>query len=109
MSQLYFKNKLRYKVDFLYAVRHIYINLFDSVPNEISTNVALGRLHHVPELRCRDALLVGLYYVFNHVLLLVGFHVSFKYQIKHQIFLVAARMETRRVAWIINYQNFYYN
>ena len=50
-----------------------------------------------------NALLVGLYYVFKllcHDLHLVGFHVSFKYQIKHQIFLVPNRRETRGVVWI---------
>ena len=37
------------------------------------------RLHHVSELRCHDALLVGLYYIFKllcHDLHLVGFNVS---------------------------------
>ena len=51
------------------------------------------------------------YYVFNllrHDLHLIGFHVSFKYQIQHQIFLIPTRMETIRVVWIINQQNFYY-
>ena len=37
-----------------------------------------------------------------------GFQVSFKYQIKYHIFLVATRRETKRVVWIINQQNFYY-
>ena len=43
------------------------------------------RLHHVSELRCCDALLIGLYYALKllcHDLNLEGFHVSFKYQIK---------------------------
>ena len=31
---------------------------------------------------------------------MVGFHVSFKYQIKHQFFLVPTRRETIRVVWI---------
>ena len=69
------------------------------------------RFHHVLELSCRDALLVGTYYLFKLIcydLHLVGFHVSFKYQMKHQNFLVPTTKETRRVAWIINQQNFYY-
>ena len=33
---------------------------------------------------------------------LVGFHVSFKFQIKHQNFVVPTRRETKRVVWIIN-------
>ena len=37
-----------------------------------------------------------------HDLHLVGFHVSFKHQIKHHIFLVPTRRETRGVVWIIN-------
>ena len=40
------------------------------------------RLDHVWELRCRDALLVGLYYFFKllcHDLHLVGFNVTLKY------------------------------
>ena len=47
----------------------------------------------------------GLYYVFKllfHDLHLVGSHVSFKHQIKHHIFLVPTRRETRGVVWIIN-------
>ena len=47
----------------------------------------------------------GLYYVFKlfcHALHLVGFHVSFKYQIKHQTFLAPTRRETRRVVWVIH-------
>ena len=47
----------------------------------------------------------GLYYVFKllcHDLQLVGFHVSFKHQIKHHIFLVPTRREKRGVVWIIN-------
>ena len=46
----------------------------------------------------------GLYYVFKllcHDLQLVGFHVSFKHQIKHHIFLVHTWREKRGVAWII--------
>ena len=53
----------------------------------------------------------GLYYVFKllcHDLHLVGFQVSFTHQIKHHIFLVPTRRETRGVVWIINQQNFYY-
>ena len=60
------------------------------------------RLHHTLELRCRDVLLVGRYYVFKlifHDLHLVGFHISFKYQMKHQKFLVPTRRETRRAVW----------
>ena len=48
------------------------------VPNETPNTVTVVRLHHVSELRCCDALLVGLYYVFRllcHDLHLVGFHV----------------------------------
>ena len=47
----------------------------------------------------------GLYYVFKllcHGLQLVGFHVSFKHQIKHHVFLVPARREKRGVVWIIS-------
>ena len=43
-------------------------------------NVAVVHIHPVSELRCCDALLIGLYYVFKlicHYLHLVGFHVSF--------------------------------
>ena len=75
------------------------------VSNETPSNIAVVRLHHVWELRCREALLVGLYYVFKllyHDLHLVGFHLSLKYQIKHQIFPVTTSSETRRVIWIIN-------
>ena len=36
-----------------------------------------------------------------HDLHLVGFHVSFKYQIKHQIFLVPTRKETKEAVWVI--------
>ena len=55
------------------------------VPNETPNNVAVIRFHHISELRCRDVLLVSLYYFFKllcHNLHLVGFHVSFKCQIK---------------------------
>ena len=47
----------------------------------------------------------GLYYVFKllcHDLRLVGFHVPFKHQSKHHIFLVPTRREKRGVVWIIN-------
>ena len=47
----------------------------------------------------------GFYYVLKllcHDLQLVGFHVSFKHKIKHRIFLVPTRRETRGVVWIIN-------
>ena len=47
----------------------------------------------------------GLYYVFKllcHDLQLVGFHVSFKHQIKHHIFLVPTRREKIGVLLIIN-------
>ena len=74
-------------------------------PNEIPNNVAVVRLHHVSELPCRDAWFVGFYYVFklfSHCLHLVGFHISFKYQMRQQIFLVPIRRESRRVVWIIN-------
>ena len=53
----------------------------------------------------------GFYYVLKllyHDLQLVGFHVSFKHKIKHRIFLVPTRRETRGVVWIINQQNFCY-
>ena len=69
------------------------------------------RLYHASELRYRDALLVGLYYVFKllcHDLHLISFHVTFKYEIKHQIFLVPTRREARKAVWIINQQNIYY-
>ena len=55
--------------------------------NGTPINVAVVHPHHVSELRCRDALLVELFYVFKllcHDLHLVGFHVSFKPQIKYQ-------------------------
>ena len=48
------------------------------VPNETPNTVTVVRLHHVSELRCCDAFLVGLYYVFRllcHDLHLLGFHV----------------------------------
>ena len=70
-----------------------------SVSSNCGTSPSSLKLH------CRDALLVGLYYffmLFCHDLYLAGFHVSFKYQIKQQIFLVQTRMETRRIVWIIN-------
>ena len=70
------------------------------VPNERLNNVAVVRLHLVSGLRCCDALLLGLYYafkLFNYELNLIGFHVSFKYQIKRQNVLVPTRRETRRV------------
>ena len=54
--------------------------------------------HAITSYVVRDALLVGLYYVFKllcRALHLVGFHVSFKFQIKHQIFLVPNKRETR--------------
>ena len=57
--------------------------------NETLKKVAVVRLYHVSELRCCEAFLAGPYYVFKllcHYLYVVGFHVSFKYQIKHQIF-----------------------
>ena len=66
------------------------------VPNATPNNVAFERLYHLLELRCWHALSVGLYYVFKllcHNLCLVGFHVSFKYQIKHQISLISNRRE----------------
>ena len=75
------------------------------VPNKTPNCVAGVRLCHVLELRCRDALLVGLYYGFMilcHDLHLLGFHVSFKYQIKHQNFVVPTRRKATRVVWIIN-------
>ena len=51
------------------------------------------------------AILVDLYYVLKLLcenLHLVDFHVSFKYQIKHQTFLVPTRRGTRRVPRIVN-------
>ena len=74
-------------------------------------NVTVVRLHHVSELRCCDALLVGPYYVFKllfHDFHLIAFYVSFKYQIKHQNFIALTSRETRRVVSIIHYHNFYY-
>ena len=47
----------------------------------------------------------GRYYVLKlpcYDLHLVGFHVSFKYQIKHQVFLLPTRRETRELIWVIN-------
>ena len=75
------------------------------VPNETPNKVAVVRLDHFSELHCRDALLVGLYYVFKllcHDLHLVDFHVSFKYQTKQQNFLASTSRETRRVVRFIN-------
>ena len=75
------------------------------LPNQTPNNVAVERLPHVSELLCCDVLLVGFCYVFRllcHDLHLVAFHASFKYQIKHQIFLVLTRREARGVVWIIN-------
>ena len=74
-------------------------------PNETPNNVAVTRLHHVSELRCRDALSLlrsVLRFQITHDLHLVGFQVSFNYQIEHNIFLVPTRRETRGVVWIIN-------
>ena len=42
-------------------------------------------------------------------LLLLGFHVSFKYQIKHQIFLVYIKRERKKVVWIRKLQTIYYS
>ena len=60
--------------------------------NDVSNNnVVVVCLRPVSELLCCNALLVSLYYFFKllcHDLHLVGFHISFKYQIKNQIFLV---------------------
>ena len=67
---------------------------------EYNVEYNVVRFHHVSELRCCDALLISLYYVFRllcHELNPVGFHVSFKYQIKQQHFLVPTRRETKRV------------
>ena len=55
----------------------------------------------------RPCLQYRLYYVLYfkllcHDLHLVGFQVSFKHQIKHHIFQVLTRWETRGVVWIIN-------
>ena len=47
----------------------------------------------------------GLYYILKllcHDIHLVGVYVSFKYQIKHQIFLVSTRGELRGVVLVIN-------
>ena len=82
-----------------------YQRLPNKTPNKTPNYVAGVRLCHVLELRCRDALLVGLYYGFMilcHDLHLLGFHVSFKYQIKHQNFVVPTRRKATRVVWIIN-------
>ena len=70
------------------------------VPNETLSKFAVVHLYHVSGLRYCDALLIGLYYVSKllcHELNLVSFHVSFKYQIKQQNFLIPTRRETRRV------------
>ena len=67
------------------------------IPNETLNNIVVVRLH---QLRCCDALLIGLYNVFKllcHELNLVSFQVSFKYQIKQENFLIPTRRETRRV------------
>ena len=52
------------------------------------TKIAVIGFQHVSELRCRDTLLY--------------FHDSIKYQIRHNIFLVPTRRETKRVVGIIN-------
>ena len=75
------------------------------VPNETPNNLAVVRLHHVSELRCCKASLVGLYYIFKvlcHGFSLVRFYVSFKYHMKHQNFLGPTRRKTRREVSIIN-------
>ena len=66
----------------------LFLRLYDisckSEMKETANHVAVVRLHQVSQLRCRDVL-----YIFEllcHELSLVGFHVSFRYQIKHQIF-----------------------
>ena len=72
---------------------------FLQVPKETPNNVVVVvRLYHVSELRCCDGLYVSK--LLCHELNLVGFHVSFKYQIKHQFFLVPTSRETIRVVWI---------
>ena len=38
---------------------------FKQVSDETPNNVAAARLHHLSELSCSDAFLVGLYYVFK--------------------------------------------
>ena len=71
-------------------------------PKEAPNNVAVVRLHQVLQLRCCDALLLDVYYVFKllcHNLHLVGFHIWFKYQINYQI---STRKAKRGVVWIIN-------
>ena len=71
------------------------VSLHDVLLECHDDDVPSVRLHHVSELGCCDGL-----YVFKllcHELNLVGFHVSFKYQIKHQIFSVPTRRETIRV------------
>ena len=52
-----------------------------------------------------SCLYYNLYYVFKllcHDLHLVDLHVSFKYQMKRQIFLVPSTRKTRWVVWVIN-------
>ena len=87
------------------------VRLYDaSCKSQMKHPVTLLRyVSTTSQLLCRDALLVGLWYVFKlpcHDLHLEGFHVSFKYQIKHQNFVVPTRRETRRVVFNINQQNF---
>ena len=51
-------------------------------------------LHHFSEENFCDALSVGFYYVFKllcHDFQPIAFHVSYKYHIKHQMFLVPTR------------------
>ena len=96
-------------------IEEIFFVFFSSVIRNLmreitALNSCPPRVHHVSELRFRDVLLVGLYYTFKllcHNLHLVGFQVSFKYQIKHQIFLVPTKREANRVIWI-NQKNFYH-
>ena len=60
----------------------------------------LVRLYDVFSKSEMKHLLTSLWYVV-HDLHLEGFHLSFKYQIKNQIFLVPTRRETIRVVWTI--------
>ena len=65
-------------------------------------NVSTTSRSYVAATHC---LYYGLYCVFKllcHDLDLVGSQVSFKYQIKYQIFLVPTKRETRGVVWIMD-------
>ena len=83
---------------FAISLLRLYNVFFKSQMKHSITSLWHG-LDHVSELHCCDVLLVVLYYVFKllcHYLDLVGLHVSLKYQMKHQNFLVPSREGSRK-------------